>query len=335
MATAFTSNLKRQRKLVGVVLILLWLLILSFIGLRYMAFSAGDGEGPSAEKLLYFDDLFLVIAVMITAMISVIGIIVSRLYNSLTDSLCRINEEHDSALQQEQEKIRIKRQLTNNISHELKTPICSILGYLEMIINNENLDDASRRTFIKKSYDQAERLRHLLSDLSTITRIDEASAMIERESVDLSSLIADVVDDTILQAQENHIKVINRVDDGVVIEGNQMLLYSTFRNLIDNAVAYSGGRRVVVELMDESDSLYTFRVEDNGIGVEERHLPYLFERFYRVDKGRSRKLGGTGLGLSIVKNAVIFHSGTIVAQTSVSGGLEFVFTLKKGGYFES
>ncbi len=295
-----------------------------------MTFYSESDFASTKEELLYFDNVFIVIAVLITALISVIGVVFSRLYTSLNDSLNKQNEEHDAALQQEQEKIRIKRQLTNNINHELKTPICSILGYLDMIIGNENLDVETTRTFVKKSYDQAERLRRLMVDLATITRIDEAATMVECESVDLSKMINDVVDDTIPQAQQNNIEVRTMVDDGVVISGNQSLLYSIFRNLVDNAVAYSGGRHVTIDMVKKGHTHYHFKVEDNGIGVDEKHLSYLFERFYRVDKGRSRKMGGTGLGLSIVKNAVLFHGGIIVAQISSSGGLKFLFSLKRG-----
>ncbi len=127
----------------------------------------------------------------------------------------------------------------------------------------------------------------------------------------------------------NNIEVINRMTEDVEICGNQMLLYSIFCNLIDNAIAYSGGRRVFVDLVNVDDTHYHFLVRDNGIGVESRHLTHLFERFYRVDKGRSRKAGGTGLGLSIVKNAVLFHGGQIEARAARGGGLEFYFSLKK------
>ena len=107
------------------------------------------------------------------------------------------------------------------------------------------------------------------------------------------------------------------------------MLYSVFRNLTDNAPNYSGGNRIDIALTDETDDRYEFSFSDNGTGVNPEHLPYLFERFYRVDKGRSRKVGGTGLGLAIVKNAVIIHGGSISAKNNQGGGLEFVFTLAK------
>ncbi|MFI3282704.1 MAG: ATP-binding protein, partial [Rikenellaceae bacterium] len=227
------------------------------------------------------------------------------------------------------EKIRIKRQLTNNINHELKTPICSILGYLDMIINIPDLTPEQIAAFSKKSYDQTERLRQLMADLATITRIDEASAMIECERVNVSLLVEDIIDDVCPQAQQQSITVESCLPEGVEVEGNSSLLYSIFRNLIDNAIAYSGGRRVWVELTSQDMDRYSFVVRDNGIGIEQKHLEYIFERFYRVDKGRSRKVGGTGLGLSIVKNAVVFHGGVIEARIAAKGGVEFHFSLQK------
>ena len=113
--------------------------------------------------------------------------------------------------------------------------------------------------------------------------------------------------------------------------GSPSLLASIFRNLADNAAAYSGGRDIFIRLLSDTPEECTVSFADNGIGIGEEHLPHIFERFYRIDKGRSRKLGGTGLGLAIVKNAVAIHGGTITARNRDRGGLEFVFTLKKQG----
>lgn len=329
MGTDFMSRLARQGRIFAAVLVTLWILVIGFAGFRYWLFIDEDIVTASPEHLLLFDDMFFIVSGMVTILVGVIGYIVARLYSSLGDTMMRLELEHEDAIRHEKENIRIKRQLTNNINHELKTPICSILGYLEMIIGNEKLDDKSVRNFVEKSYDQAERLRRLMADLATITRIDEASSMVEREDLELSSIITDVIEDTMPQADEQGIMVESRIKRELHVNGNSMLLYSIFRNLVDNAISYSGGRMILIELMKEDDKLYYFRVQDNGIGVDEEHLPYLFERFYRVDKGRSRKAGGTGLGLSIVKNAVIFHGGTITARVAQSRGLEFEFSIKK------
>ena len=116
------------------------------------------------------------------------------------------------------------------------------------------------------------------------------------------------------------------------IDGNETLLRSIFTNLMENAAAYSGGRDCTIRFEghnhDDEEDYYHFTVEDNGIGVEEEHLSHLFERFYRIDKGRSRKMGGTGLGLSIVKNAVVWHGGEIEVHNRPQGGLQFRFTLR-------
>ena len=113
------------------------------------------------------------------------------------------------------------------------------------------------------------------------------------------------------------------------VRGRASLLSAICRTLADNAAAFSGGRDLYIRLTDDTAESCTILLADNGIGVEEEHLPHLFERFYRVDKGRSRKLGGTGLGLAIVRNAVAFHGGTISVRNREGGGLEFRFTLRK------
>lgn len=288
-------------------------------------------------SLSFFDifsgsNTFLIVAVAISILISIIGFITSKLYYNLDITTKERDREHETARREERDKVRLKRQLTNNINHELKTPICSILGYMEMILNNENLTPEQTRQFVTKSYDQAERLRHLMMDLLTITRIDEASSMIERERINLATLIQDVQDDVVPQLEKQNITIKSNITKDLYIDGNHSLLYSIFRNLVDNAIAYSGGRNIWIDLIAEDNKKYYFSLRDNGIGIEEKHLQYIFERFYRVDKGRSRKMGGTGLGLSIVKNAILFHSGSIEARLEEMGGLEFRFSLGDKSY---
>jgi signal transduction histidine kinase len=119
-------------------------------------------------------------------------------------------------------------------------------------------------------------------------------------------------------------------NEPVVVEGNLSLIVSIFRNLTENAIAYSGGKNIYISLLGSSDTMYRICFEDDGCGVEEKQLSRLFERFYRVDKGRSRRMGGTGLGLAIVKHAVQFHGGTITVENRPGGGLRFLFSLKRG-----
>lgn len=254
-----------------------------------------------------------------------------QLYAQLQQSISDRNREHAKVLHEEQENIRLKRQLTNNINHELKTPVSSIQGYLETIINNPDIQEETRQLFIEKSYAQAERLRQLLQDVSIITRMDEAAQLIEREHTDITAIVQDIITEKSLRPDSSQPRLHCNFTTALPIYGNEALLISIFRNLTENAISYSGGRDIYISLIEETEQEYTFTFADNGIGVEDEHLSRIFERFYRVDKGRSRKFGGTGLGLSIVKNAVLFHGGTIEARNRREGGLEFIFTLKKMG----
>lgn len=230
----------------------------------------------------------------------------------------------------EEEQARLKRQLTQNIAHELKTPVSSIQGYLETLLNNPNMPAETAHTFLERSYAQSNRLTLLLRDISVLTRMDEAPDLMVKEYADLSQLVKNILNEVALNIEEKQITVLNRLPENLKINGNSSLLYSIFRNLMDNAIAYAGiGITVTIECFREDENFYYFSFSDTGVGVAEEHLNRLFERFYRVDKGRSRKLGGTGLGLAIVKNAVLFHGGTIFAKNNVHKGLEFVFTLQK------
>lgn len=224
----------------------------------------------------------------------------------------------------------LKRHLTQNISHELRTPVSSILGYMESILQNPDLDPQRQRFFIERSFQQAQRLTTLLQDISTLNKIDEAKRLFEKETCNISEVINDVMKDVHLETEQKGFVVLNNVDASIQLAGNQTLIYSIFRNLIDNALAY-GGEKLTIEIncYRNDEQFYYFSFSDNGVGVGEEHLSRIFERFYRVDKGRSRKAGGTGLGLAIVKNAVLYHRGNISAKKSPNGGLSFLFSLKK------
>lgn len=231
---------------------------------------------------------------------------------------------------QEEEQIRLKRQLTQNIAHELKTPVSSIQGYLETIVNNDSIPREKVNTFLERCYAQSNRLSRLLRDISVLTRMDEAANMIDMEQVDISLLVGNIINEVALELEEKRIIVTNSLRKNIQIKGNYSLLYSIFRNLTDNAIAYAGTDiQININCFREDENYYYFSFSDTGVGVSPEHLNRLFERFYRVDKGRSRKLGGTGLGLAIVKNAVLIHGGNISAKNNQRGGLEFVFTLAK------
>lgn len=236
---------------------------------------------------------------------------------------------HDAAMREEQEKRRIKRQLTNNINHELKTPVASIQVCLETLLSGINLSEKKRQELIEKCYTNNERLRRLLVDVSLITRMEDGSQFIGKEPVVINSIINEITDELEIMPEEERFSLHTDFKEQVIIEGNLSLIGSIFRNLTENAISYSGGKNIYISLVENNDKYCKIRFEDDGCGVEEKHLSRLFERFYRVDKGRSRQMGGTGLGLSIVKHAVQFHGGTITVCNRSHGGLQFDFTLNK------
>ncbi len=250
------------------------------------------------------------------------------LYDRLQQAKADAEREYNIARHEEQEKDRIKRELTNNINHELKTPVSVIRGYIESILHNPEMEPSVREGFLRRSYEQIERLTGLLADVSMLTRVSEAPQQVLREPLDLRGII----DDLLAELSEEELnKMQLRIDlpEQLPLEGNAQLLQSIFTNLLRNALAYSSGTELSIRLIDQQAEGYRFEVADNGTGVEEHHLEHLFERFYRIDKGRSRKLGGTGLGLAIVKHAVQFHGGTIEARNREGGGLLFDFTLMR------
>ena len=233
-------------------------------------------------------------------------------------------------ISRQEEESRMKRQLTQNVSHELKTPVSSIQGYLETILSNPDLSPDKRQFFLERCYSQSTRLPGLLRDISVLNRLDEASEMFDLTEVNITKLIAEIQKECSQDMEEKHITSEIILPGDPTVFGNNSLLYSIFRNLYDNAIAYAGENiKITVNCYKEDPKYYYFSFSDNGVGIPEEHINRIFERFYRVDKGRSRKIGGTGLGLSIVKNGVNFHKGQISAKSSPGKGVTFFFTLKK------
>ncbi|WP_286832536.1 MULTISPECIES: sensor histidine kinase [unclassified Proteiniphilum] len=232
------------------------------------------------------------------------------------------------------EKTRLlKQEMTNNIAHELRTPVTSIRGYLETILSlyeKEGEKDEKILNFLDRAYVQTIRLSELMRDISMLTKIEDAAECFEQEPVQMNLLLKELASDMADKLSEKSDRFIVDVGDNVVIHGNRTLLYSIFRNLTENSVAYAGENiEIVISCYSESSDVYYFEFYDTGTGVEEKHLVRIFERFYRVNEGRTRITGGSGLGLSIVKNAVLFHKGSIVAKNRAEGGLMFLITFPK------
>ena len=273
------------------------------------------------QDLLEADWSFLVVMVSITLAMSVVAYFTTR---ELGKDIERVNR-----YEAEQEQNRLKRQLTNNINHELKTPVASIQVCLETLLSGINLSEEKRQELIERCYAHNDRLRRLLNDVSLITRIEDGSALIGRERVVVNDIIEEVAKELEMLPEDERLLLHLDFGDEVVVDGNPSLIGSIFSNLTENAIAYSSGKNIYISLLENNEKLCRIRFEDDGNGVEQKQLPRLFERFYRVDKGRSRRKGGTGLGLAIVKHAVQFHGGTVTVTNRPNGGLRFDFTLDK------
>ena len=273
------------------------------------------------QDLLEADWSFLVVMISITLVMSVVAYFTTR---KLGKDIERVNR-----YEAEQERNRLKRQLTNNINHELKTPVASIQVCLETLLSGINLSEEKRQELIERCYANNDRLRRLLNDVSLITRMEDGSALIGKERVVINDIIDEVAKELEMLPNDERLLLHTDFSDEVIIDGNPSLIGSIFRNLTENAIAYSEGRNIYISLLENNEKLCRIRFEDDGKGVEQKHLSHLFERFYRVDKGRSRQKGGTGLGLAIVKHAVQFHGGTITVTNRPNGGLRFEFTLSK------
>lgn len=250
-----------------------------------------------------------------------------RLYARLQQANIDRDNEHKTRLHEQQEKERIKKQLTNNINHELKTPVAAIKVCMETLLTHKEMSQQKRDIFLQRTLANADRLQRLLTDVSLITRMDDGSKYIAKEPLDLSRIIESVCEEHTLIAEAKGISIVNGVTGPLPMSGNASLLEAVFNNLTENAIAYSGGSEIKICLQSADDYRIVLTVEDDGVGLPEEHLPRIFERFYRIDKGRSRADGGTGLGLSIVKNAVLLHGGTIKVENRPNGGLRFKITL--------
>lgn len=229
----------------------------------------------------------------------------------------------------ENEKQRIKRQLTENAAHELKTPAATISGYLETLVDNPTMPQEKRDEFIERCYAQSKRMSQLLQDMSMLTLLDTKSISTDnnKTSIDLATVIKTIIDETREQFKERGISVFVNIPQKLTIQANHSLIYSLVHNIVINALTHATGASCFTVNLIPGKSQHTLSFIDNGVGVPQEHLDHIFERFYRVDKGRSRKFGGTGLGLSIVKNTAMHYGGNATATTTPGGGLTITIKL--------
>ena len=225
----------------------------------------------------------------------------------------------------------LKKQMTSNIAHELRTPVTSIRGYLETLLSCPDLPHEKKQMFLERAYNQTLRLSELISDMSLISKIEEKSSNFAKAEVDLYDIANEVFDEFSERIAARNVLVDNHLIQGTMLNANRTLVYSILRNLVENSLKYAGDN-VMIHLesfYDASSKIHYVTYYDTGSGVPEEHLERIFERFYRVQEGRTRDDGGSGLGLSIVRNAVDFHGGKIKVANREEGGLMFSFSLAR------
>jgi len=224
-----------------------------------------------------------------------------------------------------------RKEYLGNVSHELKTPVFNIQGYVSTLIDGGLNDPSINLDYLKRADKSIERIIHIIDDLETITQLETGSLELEFEKFDIVALCRDIFEQLDIQAARNKINLLisRKADKPLLVQADKFRIRQVMVNLLTNSIKY-GKEEGKTEV---SFSLYNdeviIQIKDNGIGISEEHLPRLFERFYRVDKGRSREQGGTGLGLAIVKHIIEAHNKTISVESKEGEGTIFTFTLER------
>lgn len=224
-----------------------------------------------------------------------------------------------------------RKEYIGNISHELKTPIFNIQGYIQTLLDGGLEDSDVNRKFLERADRSVERMITIVEDLQTITQFETGELELDFESFDISALANDVCDAMDMRAKSKNIQLTVREMDQIsyLVYADRFRIRQVIANLIVNSIKYGkeGGETKII-FRDNGD-LIMVEVSDNGIGIDKKHLPRLFERFYRVDKSRSREQGGSGLGLAIVKHIIEAHEQNINVMSTVGVGSVFSFNLEK------
>lgn len=262
----------------------------------------------------------------------------SNLNDISTNLIEEVQREVDSWAQErtlEIEKLKswdsYRRRFLGDISHELKTPVFNIQGYVETLLDGAMDDPNVRYTYLSKAANNLARLNTILDDLDAITRLESGELMLEMRVFDIKQLTQEIFEDVEIKANQSNVRLMFKVgaDANFKVRADRESIRQVLTNLISNSIKYGkdGGETKVGFYEMDKDLL--IEVADDGIGIKEEYLPHIFERFFRVDKSRSRQKGGSGLGLSIVKHIVEAHKHTINVRSRHEGGSTFGFTLDR------
>ena len=275
-------------------------------------------EVTSLLTFIYFFILFLIIRLTLEIFI------ITYIKNE---------EERRSEINILKDQENYRREFLGNISHELKTPLFTIQGYILTLVDGGALKDKKvREKYLRRAAKGVDRIISIVKDLDLITQFESGIKTVDRSEFNIFDLVDNVFDLLEFESEKNNIllKLENKNNSLIYVNADQERILQVLTNLIVNSIKYgsdNGYTKVIVE--DFNKEKVIVRIIDNGEGIEEEHIPRLFERFYRIDKNRSRKKGGSGLGLSIVKHIIEAHNEQIFVKSEIGEGTEFSFTLSK------
>ncbi len=230
-----------------------------------------------------------------------------------------------------------RKEFLGNVSHELKTPIFNIQGYILTLLDGALEDPTINRKYLERTEKSINRLISIVEDLESISKLESKVLKLDMDRFNLVQLVQEVFDSQEIRARKRGIKLVfdQEYSEPLWVVADKKRIFQALANLMTNSINYGKeGGRTVVSFMDMNEN-YLVDVNDNGIGIPKEDIPRIFERFYRVDKSRSRDQGGTGLGLAIVKHIVEAHNQTINVRSSKNEGTSFVFTIKKSKHKKS
>ncbi|MBP8033483.1 MAG: sensor histidine kinase [Bacteroidia bacterium] len=254
------------------------------------------------------------------------------------DSIDRLEEEIKKLAQERHKESEQNRNLDSyrkeflgNVSHELKTPIFNIQGYVSTLIDGGINDPSINVEYLKRADKSVDRMIQIIDDLETISQLEVGTLELELEIYDIAQQVKDIIEALEFQASKKEIKLqlAKKYDKPILVKADKFRIRQVLVNLITNSLKYGKEKGKTIISLNLFDEQVIVEIKDNGIGIAEKHLPRLFERFYRVDKGRSREQGGTGLGLAIVKHIIEAHGETIDVTSALNEGTAISFTLKR------
>ena len=303
-------------------IIVLAAFILKFIFLQLFSTNTDLENESLLISILYF--LIFLIIVRIT--------IEFYIRNQINIGVSKLLRQRKSEINSLKDQENYRREFLGNISHELKTPLFTIQGYILTLVEGAMKDKKVREKYLKRAAKGVERLISIVKDLDLITQFESGIKTVDKTDFNIYELVENVFELMEFESEKNNIKLQYENDNStpIYVYADQERILQVLTNLVVNSIKYgsnNGYTKVVIEDLNKEKVI--IKVIDDGEGIEKKHLPRLFERFYRIDKNRSRKKGGSGLGLSIVKHIIEAHNEQIFVKSEIGEGTEFSFTLSK------